>query len=241
MTKSTGRPSYREIPRRPRAVLRGVTVALAILVLLSGCSARLTRSPDAAASSAAAKPSAPRAAAAMAKWATIHSGPYLTPTTALESYSWAALVMGKNAPRCQLGWATLAAIGRLTSDHGTTRGHRLGDDAVVRPTFREAQKPAAKDTDGGFYDGDRSADLLMGPLLFSPTVWEQWAITASSDTNAPPNPDNLDDAALTLARLLCGAGADMSTPEGWQKAVSSYNQDPKFIEAVNVQAKSFTD
>ncbi|MEC4615199.1 lysozyme family protein [Tsukamurella tyrosinosolvens] len=240
MTKSTARAPQHHSARFTGAI-RGVAIAVALTVVLSGCSARLTRTPDAPASSASSAPSAPRAAAAMAKWAAIHSGPYLTPTTALESYSWAALVMGKNAPRCQLGWATLAAIGRITSDHGTSRSHSLGDDAVVRPSFREAQKPAAKDTDGGFYDGDAYADLLMGPLLFAPTVWEQWAITASSDTSTPPNPDNLDDAALTLGRLLCGAGADMSTPEGWQKAVASYNPDPRFIEAVNFQAKSFTD
>jgi membrane-bound lytic murein transglycosylase B len=175
----------------------------------------------------------------MEKWAAIHSGPYLTPTVALESYSWAALVMGKNAPRCQIGWTTIAAIGRLTTDHGTADRRTLGENAIVSPKIRRTSTPAAKDTDGGYYDGNTIEDAKMGPLLFSPTVWEQWAITASKDTKVPPNPDNLDDAALTLARMLCGAGADMSTPEGWQKAVSTYNDDPRFLEAVNLQAKSY--
>jgi len=60
-----------------------------------------------------------------------------------------------------------------------------------------------------------------GPLPVPDQTWQQWSARATQD-GKPTNPRNVDDAALTAARALCGGGADLATAQGWWTAVLGY-------------------
>jgi membrane-bound lytic murein transglycosylase B len=81
---------------------------------------------------------------------------------------------------------------------------------------------AVPDTDGGRLDGDTQWDRAVGAMQFLPATWARWGMRASGD-GAPPDPQNIDDAALTAARFMCHRGGDLATAEGWWKAVYAYN------------------
>ena len=75
----------------------------------------------------------------------------------------------------------------------------------------------------------------MGPMQFIPETWKRYGVDANGD--GVPDPDNIDDAALSAARYLCvSAGNDMTTPEGWEKAVRTYNNSMAYV--ANVMAWS---
>lgn len=62
-----------------------------------------------------------------------------------------------------------------------------------------------------------------GPLPVPDAIWQRWSARAAND-GKPPDPRNVDDAALAAARALCGDGADLSTGQGWWTAVLGYTQ-----------------
>jgi membrane-bound lytic murein transglycosylase B len=62
-----------------------------------------------------------------------------------------------------------------------------------------------------------------GPLPVPDQLWQHWSARASSD-GKPPDPRDVDDAALTAARALCSGGADLTTDQGWWTAVLGYTQ-----------------
>ncbi|UFS93398.1 hypothetical protein [Nocardia huaxiensis] len=169
--------------------------------------------------------------------------PYGIPEIALASYAYAASVMDRSATGCHIGWPTLAAIGAVASDHGRAGGATLGRDATVSPALRALSREnmesrTVADTDGGRIDGDNHQDVPMGPMQLMPSVWEQWSVSARNETTA--SPDNLDDAALSVARLLCAAGGDLATAEGWAKAVAAVNPAASFASAVHDRAAEFS-
>lgn len=209
-------------------------------LVLSGCGPRLEHSATA---TSTATPTPERPAAQLAPWAKIHAVPYEIPEIALESYAYAASAMDRSAPGCHIGWPTLAAIGAIASDHGSAEGATLSKDAAVAPALRgltreHMQLRTVADTDGGRFDGDLHQDVPMGPMQIMPSVWEQWSVSARN--GAAPSPDNLDDAALSVARLLCAAGGDLSVPEGWAKAVGAVDSAPDFVSAVHDRAAEYS-
>lgn len=64
-----------------------------------------------------------------------------------------------------------------------------------------------------------------GPLPVPDDIWQRFAARATND-GKPPDPRNADDAALTAARALCSAGADLATNQGWWDAVLGYTRSP---------------
>ena len=58
-----------------------------------------------------------------------------------------------------------------------------------------------------------------GPLPVPEETWKQWAARATRD-GRQPDPADIDDAALTMARALCSTGADLATPQGWWAAIT---------------------
>ncbi|SUA47893.1 Uncharacterised protein [Nocardia africana] len=54
------------------------------------------------------------------------------------------------------------------------------------------------------------------------------------------DPDSIDDASLTAARYLCASGGDLRTPEGWQKAVLTYNQSTTYMATVRTKAAAYS-
>ncbi|MFT4200093.1 lytic murein transglycosylase [Gordonia sp. (in: high G+C Gram-positive bacteria)] len=218
-------------PNRYLAVLAGV---LASAMVVAGCSSRIEKGENKAHDIPSTQ---------LKQWSELHAGPYEIPERALRSYAYAAAAMGKAQPGCGLGWSTLAAIGDISSDHGSASSGIITGEGIVVPALRNLTqanpahaKPAA-DTDAGKYDGNETIDVTMGPMQILPSRWEQFATDADNDGRA--DPDNYDDATLTAARFLCAAGGNLRNGEGWANAVSQFNRTPGFVEKVHAKAMTY--
>ncbi|GAA2797513.1 lytic murein transglycosylase [Crossiella cryophila] len=182
------------------------------------------------------QPPGARPQAQLAGWAAQYSNKLNVPKGALEAYGYAAALTAAERPACRITWTALAGIGQVESNHGRFNGARL--DASARPTSDIRGIPldgrpgvkAIRDTDGGRLDGDTVWDRAMGPLQFIPTTWQAWG--ADADTDGRTDPDDLDDAALSAARYLCASGGDLGTPEGWWRAVTTYNESRRYGQEV---------
>lgn len=165
------------------------------------------------------------------------------PVIALQAYGYAELVLARTNPGCHLSWTTLAAIGRVESNHGSAGGARLLPDGRALPAIIGAPLDGAPgrelipDTDGGALDGDAEYDRAVGPMQFIPQTWRREAVDADGDGVADIH--NLNDAALAAANYLCRHGGDLSTPEGWWRAVLAYNNVQAYAEAVFAAADDY--
>lgn len=169
-------------------------------------------------------------------WAQSVSAATGVPARALTAYGNAELVLRGTQPGCHLSWATLAGIGRIESNHGQYGGAVLGTDGrpskpiIGVPLDGSAGVRAVSDTDGGVYDGDRTADRAVGPMQFIPSTWRKWASDGNGDHSG--DPQQIDDAALAAARYLCAGDRDMGTPSGWWAGVFSYNNSVPYGQKV---------
>lgn len=175
------------------------------------------------------------------RWAATTAAATGIPVRALLAYAAAALVVAAEQPGCGIGWNTLAGIGAIESDHGRHGGSVLGEDgypvpAIRGPALDGAGVAAIADTDGGAWDGDARWDRAVGPLQFIPDTWRRWGADANGDGVADPN--QIDDAALAAGRYLC-AGGSVSSPEGWRRAVFSYNHLDSYVDDVAATANRY--
>jgi membrane-bound lytic murein transglycosylase B len=95
---------------------------------------------------------------------------------------------------------------------------------------------AIRDTDGGRWDGDAVWDRAVGPMQFIPETWERWG--ADVDGNGSADPNQIDDAALAAARYLCAAG-EMTSVDGWRRAIFSYNNLESYVNDVAATANVY--
>ena len=180
---------------------------------------------------------APPGKDSVASWARRVSTKIQVPARALEAYAQAEILTARSTPGCRITWTTLAGVGRVESQHGRHAGTRIGADGVVTPPIigialdGSPGVRAMPDTDGGHLDGDAQWDRAVGAMQFLPTTWARWGMRASAD-GAPPDPQNMDDAALTAARYLCASGGDLATAAGWWKAVFTYNTSTTYGQEV---------
>ncbi|WP_080795815.1 lytic transglycosylase domain-containing protein [Corynebacterium pacaense] len=167
---------------------------------------------------------------------------------AVAAYGNAELVAEGTWPGCHISWNTLAGIGHVETRHGTYSGKLFGGsalnaDGVATPPIigipLDGSPGVAEipDTDGGALDGDPDFDRAVGPMQFIPESWGRFGLDANGDGVADPN--QIDDAALSAAHLLCENGGDLSTPEGWTRAVHSYNMSTKYLLDVRDAAAAF--
>lgn len=184
-----------------------------------------------------------RTAALLREWAEPQAEQLGIPVTALEAYGHAAAVLAAGDPGCGLAWTTLAGIGSVESRHGQHDGASLAADGTVSPAIRGIPldgRPGVaeiRDTDGGRLDGDPLLDRAMGPMQFIPETWEKWGVDANGDGVA--DPDNIDDAALTAGRYLCARGGDLTTAEGWTRALMAYNYSSDYLMLVRDRAAAY--
>lgn len=165
------------------------------------------------------------------------------PTRALQAYVEAATITAQRIPACHLTWATLAGVGRVESDHGQHGFDSI--DAVgveATPIIGPALdgSPGVRrvpDTDHGVLDGDPVWDHAVGPMQFLPSRWRALGERASGD-GRPPDPQNIDDAALTAGRYLCASG-DLSVPATWWAAMFHYNNSVDYGRAVFSAADAY--
>ena len=164
------------------------------------------------------------------------------PPRALTAYAGAALLTAELNPDCGIAWNTLAGLGAVESDHGRHDGSALTDDGTAQPgifgiALDGGDTDEITDTDGGEIDGDAVHDRAVGPLQFIPESWRNWGYDGNRD--GVVDPQNIDDAAVAAANYLCRATRDiapMSTREGWQAGIASYNSAPSYRDAVATAA-----
>jgi membrane-bound lytic murein transglycosylase B len=158
------------------------------------------------------------------------------PARALEAYGGAERRQRAATPDCRLSWATLAAVGRIESDHGRLGRADLEADGIARPPIvgvpLDGSPGVAEipDTDGGRLDGDPVHDRAVGPMQFLPGTWERYG--ADGDGDGVRDPNDLDDAAAAAAAYLCAGGRDTADGDGWWDGVLTYNRSIDYARRV---------
>ncbi|MDT7578855.1 MAG: hypothetical protein QOK35_115 [Pseudonocardiales bacterium] len=169
-------------------------------------------------------------------WADGAAAPTQIPARALEAYGTAERAQRDRTPDCGLSWATLAAVGRVESDHGRLGEADLDADGVARPPIVGVALDGSsgvaeiRDTDGGRLDGDPEQDRAVGPMQFLPETWARFG--ADGDRDGVRNPDDLDDAAVAAAAYLCANGRDTADGDGWWDGVLAYNRSLDYARRV---------
>lgn len=165
------------------------------------------------------------------------------PPEALQAYGYAEWVLSQTNPGCQLRWTTLAAIGKVESDHGRSGGASIGPDGTVAPPIRglpldgQGGRKLIRDTDNGQLDSDSTYDRAVGPMQFIPTTWQQDG--ADADGDGVKNPHDIDDAALAAGQYLCKHGRNLANPEDWWNAILSYNNVQSYADKVFATANEY--
>lgn len=164
------------------------------------------------------------------------------PARALRAYVAAADAANHSTPVCGIGWNTVAAVGFVESAHGAYGGGNLdaagqASGPLVGPSLDGNGLAAITDTDDGALDGDTQWDRAVGPMQFIPSTWELAGRDGNGDGTA--DPFNIDDAALSAAGYLCARGGDLTTADGWTRAVYGYNQSDSYVEYVRSLATSY--
>jgi hypothetical protein len=164
--------------------------------------------------------------AGLTAWADLIAPKVEIPPVALRAYAYAEYVLSVRKPVCAVRWTTIAAIGKLESNHGRAGASTLGPDGRALPPIvgppldgKSGRKKVA-DTDAGALDNDRAWDHAVGPMQFLPATWRSYAIDADSDGIVDPN--DVDDAAVAVANKLCEANKDLSQPANWTAAVKTF-------------------
>lgn len=158
------------------------------------------------------------------------------PGVAARAYRRTEKSLAASDPGCHLSWTLVAAIGKVESNHGRFADSSLNRHGVVTPEILGPRlAPGSgfahiKDTDDGRFDGDTRVDRAMGPMQFIPSTWQRHG--ADGDGDHRRNPQDIDDAALAAGGYLCASGLDLSTSEGRQAAVFSYNHSAAYVNMV---------
>lgn len=165
------------------------------------------------------------------------------PARALVAYATAEVALTAERPGCRLTWVTLAGVARVESNHArygdrTLRADGRPDRVIVGVQLDgEGDVAAIADTDGGTLDGDREWDRAVGPFQFLPSTWDRYG--GDGDGDGVAEPQDIDDAAVSAGRYLCAAGGDLSTDEGWWRAVLAYSASVEYAENVLAGANTY--
>jgi cell division septation protein DedD len=165
------------------------------------------------------------------------------PAIVLSAYQLAATAIAGTDAGCHITWEDLAGIGKIESDHAND-GQVSADGTASPPIFGPyldgsdgtAAIPA---TDGGLYDQSTTWARAVGPMQFIPSTWVQWAATDRTGVSTP-DPQNVFDATLAAGHYLCSNGGDLSTQQGLDAAILSYNDSSSYLSAVLAWISSYT-
>jgi membrane-bound lytic murein transglycosylase B len=173
---------------------------------------------------------------AFADWATRMSRATNVPQRALQAYANAHAMMAAAHPNCRITWVTLAGIAAVESKHGGFEGRTLQPDGrpsspiIGIPLNGAPGVKAIADTDNGLLDGDKVWDHAVGPFQFIPSTWAKWRADGNAD--GITDPQNIDDAALAAAQYLCADNRNISSGDGWLRAILAYNDSLEYAQEV---------
>lgn len=167
---------------------------------------------------------------------------------ALRAYGNAELIARQAWPACNLRWNTLAGIGWVETRHGTYNGNffrpsHLDENGYATPAIigiplnGSNNTAEIRDTDDGEFDNDTEFDRAVGPMQFIPESWHRYGLDANGDDYA--DPQQIDDASLGAAKLLCSSDRDLNTEQGWLDAIYSYNYSQDYVSRVANAANSY--
>jgi hypothetical protein len=158
------------------------------------------------------------------------------PTPALAAYQRATTVINSADDRCHLDWELVAALGKVLTDHGRAHGSELDSEGVARPAVIGQRlsgrhgTPRVADTDAGLLDKDSKLDRAVGPMLLLPAVWSVVSVDADSDGRR--NPQDVGDAALGAAVLLCAGPGDFRNASHVRSEIRRYHSGAGYIRSV---------
>ncbi len=166
------------------------------------------------------------------------------PGEAVAAYQRASAVINA-ASSCQLDWLVLAAIGRVESNHGQGEDgtHRVGAKGKVKPAYTgkplngRGGRDSVADTEGGVLDGNKRWDAPVGPMGLLPSTWTSVAVDADGDSVR--DPQDLDDAALAAAVVLCAGGRDLADTAVLKEALRGYDGARRFAPTVTALAAAY--
>ena len=160
------------------------------------------------------------------------------PRLVLDAYKRAAATLAKKVPHCRVRWTSIAAIGKVESNHGRYKGAQLALNGDVYPRILGIPLDGTrgtrviKDTDKGELDLDVVYDRAVGPMQFIPSTWVRISQDGNGDGITDAN--NVYDAALGTAAYLCRAvpsgGLDLEEPI--RRSFFSYNHSDAYVEYV---------
>lgn len=166
------------------------------------------------------------------------------PEVALRAYGRASIRAAVDVPGCHVGWATLAAVGRVESAHGAVGGGRLlGSGRTSRPIIGPALDgqngvmALRPDAAGVRLHGDEAWDHAVGPMQFLSSSWQRFG--GDADLDGVADPTDIDDAAWGAARHLCAGGADLRDGRAWARAVFGYNASDAYVQRVLDAAEGY--
>jgi cell wall-associated NlpC family hydrolase len=151
------------------------------------------------------------------------------PARAMTGYAKATVRLGKEQQGCHVSWVTLAAIGKVTTDHGRKGGARIGDDG-------RATKPIGTVEVRDFYGRVVSTPSATGPMQLPPALWQKWQRSAAG---GKPDVQNVDDAALATGHALCDAGRNLTLGDDWWSGVGTLQEAPLFLHRVLATANVY--
>lgn len=157
------------------------------------------------------------------------------PKAALDAYKHATA--WANGRGCQMPWQILGGIGLIESDHGRAQHNKLTVQGISIPGIFG---PALNGQNGFALIRDANGDFARaeGPMQFIPSTW---AVVARSATGKTPNPQNINDAALSAAAYLCAGGRNLSSASGLLSAIFSYNHSNNYVNAVLAVMRAYGD
>jgi len=165
------------------------------------------------------------------------------PAASLRAYQRAEAVMGEAAARCGLDWTVLAGVAEVESDHGRADDNRVTAGGASRPGVfgkplnGKHGRARMRDTDAGLVDGNTRWDAPAGPMSLLPATWS--AVGVDGDGDGSRDPQDVDDAALGVAVLLCDGARDLSGRKEQRMALAAFNPTPGYARLVMSLAKSY--
>jgi hypothetical protein len=134
------------------------------------------------------------------------------PSQVLGAYINAVQMTDAADPHCKLDWQTLAGIGFVESDNARAGGS-------TNPGWNGIANPPILGPHGG-----------LGPMQIRPATWA--VFRADGNHDGVRDPQDIDDASVAAADILCAAEPGLNRPAHLIKALYAYDHSNHYVRAV---------